>query len=266
MLAKALAIGEPNSLLRHRPDVRAAERRLAASTANEAVAAADLYPHITIGGLLGLVAGRGNPFDVVNTRAWAVTPALSWAAFDLGSARARLRGVEGVTRESVAEFEKIETDESPLKSGQFLKVDPAKTAPWKSIMLRNTPGQAPTGAPVFIAQGTADTTVEPAITKRFGEALCAQGVRVSFVPLPGVTHTFAARDSADAALNWMTERFRGAPAPSRAARAWPSRPICSSPPASSSSTRPTAARTPGSTAATRSSRSSRPRSTGSTAS
>ena len=120
--------------------------------------------------------------------------------------------------ESVAEFEKIETDESPLKSGQFLKVDPAKTAPWKGIMERNTPGQAPAGAPVFIAQGTADTTVEPAITKRFGEALCAQGVRVSFVPLPGVTHTFAARDSANAALNWMTERFRGAPAPSSCLR------------------------------------------------
>jgi multidrug efflux system outer membrane protein len=106
-LAKALPIGEPNSLLRRRPDVRAAERRLAASTANEAVAAADLYPRITISGFLGLLAGRGNLFNVSDTRAWAVTPALSWAAFDLGSARARLRGVEGVTRESVAEFEQV---------------------------------------------------------------------------------------------------------------------------------------------------------------
>jgi len=120
--------------------------------------------------------------------------------------------------ESVAEFEKIETDESPLKSGQFLKVDPSKAEPWKGIMLHNSPGQAPAGAPVFIAQGTADTTVNPEVTKRFGEALCAQGVRVSFVPLPGVTHTFAARDSANAALNWMTERFRGAPAPSSCER------------------------------------------------
>ena len=106
-LAKALPIGEPNSLLRRRPDVRAAERHLAASTANEAVAAADLYPHITISGFLGLLAGRGNLFNVSDTRAWAVTPALSWAAFDLGSARARLHGVEGVTRESVAEFEQV---------------------------------------------------------------------------------------------------------------------------------------------------------------
>jgi dipeptidyl aminopeptidase/acylaminoacyl peptidase len=116
--------------------------------------------------------------------------------------------------ESVAEFEKISRDESPLQHMQFLKVDPAKTDPWMGIMKRNTPGQAPAGAPVFIAQGTADTTVEPAITKRFGEALCAQGARVSFVELPGVTHTFAARDSASAALQWMNDRFRGVPPPS----------------------------------------------------
>jgi multidrug efflux system outer membrane protein len=106
-LARALAIGEPDTLLRRRPDVRAAERRLAAATANEAVAAADLYPRITISGFLGLLAGRGNLFNVSDTRAWAVTPALGWAAFDLGSARARLRGVEGVTREFLAEFEQV---------------------------------------------------------------------------------------------------------------------------------------------------------------
>jgi len=107
VLAKEIAIGEPDTLLRRRPDVRSAERRLAASTAREAVAAADLYPHITVTGFLGLLAGRGNLFNVSDSRAWAVTPALSWAAFDLGSARARVRGAEGVTRESAAEFEQV---------------------------------------------------------------------------------------------------------------------------------------------------------------
>jgi NodT family efflux transporter outer membrane factor (OMF) lipoprotein len=107
VLARALAIGAPDTLLRRRPDVRAAERRLAAATASEAVAAAALYPRITVSGFLGLLAGRGNVFDVADTRAWAVTPALSWAAFDLGSARARLRGAEGATRESLAAFEQV---------------------------------------------------------------------------------------------------------------------------------------------------------------
>lgn len=84
-------------------------------------------------------------------------------------------------------------------------------------MLQNTPGQAPAGAPVFIAQGTADTTVRPEITKQFGDHLCSQGVRVDFVELPGVTHTFAAKDSAPA-LAWMGECFRGVPAPSSCER------------------------------------------------
>jgi acetyl esterase/lipase len=116
--------------------------------------------------------------------------------------------------ESVAEFEKIEKDESPLTRGQYLKVDPATAEPWKGIMVDNSPGRSRAGAPVFIAQGTADTTVNPEVTKRFAESLCAQGTPVSFMELPGVSHVFAARDSANAALRWMTERFRGAPPPS----------------------------------------------------
>jgi multidrug efflux system outer membrane protein len=104
-LAQALAIGEPGELLRRRPDVRVAERQLAAATAVEGIAAAELYPRITVSGFLGFVAGRGNLFGSSDSAAWAVTPALSWAAFDLGSARARLRGAEAGRREVLARFE-----------------------------------------------------------------------------------------------------------------------------------------------------------------
>jgi len=52
------------------------------------------------------------------------------------------------------------------------------------------------------------------VTKRFGEALCKQGTRVSFIKLPGVSHSFVARDSAPAALAWMSARFKGVQAPS----------------------------------------------------
>ncbi len=104
-LAKALPLGDAAALLRRRPDVRAAERRLAESAAREHVAAADLFPRVTVTGVLGLLAGRGNLFGRTDSRAWAVTPALSWAAFDLGSARARLRGTEAVSREFLAIYE-----------------------------------------------------------------------------------------------------------------------------------------------------------------
>ena len=116
--------------------------------------------------------------------------------------------------ESVPEFLALDKAEKPLANVAFLKADPTETEPWRSIMLRATPGQAPAGAPVFIAQGTADTTVLPRITKQFGERLCKQGARVMFVELPGVSHTFAAKNSVRTALKWMDDRFRGAPAPS----------------------------------------------------
>lgn len=63
--------------------------------------------------------------------------------------------------ESVAEYQAITDAEKPLQTEKFLKADPTETEPWRGVMLRNTPGQAPAGAPVLIAQGTADTTVRP---------------------------------------------------------------------------------------------------------
>ena len=104
-LAKALPVGDPAELLKQRPDVRAAERRLAAAAAREGVAYAELFPRVTISGFLGLVAGRGSLFGTSDSAAWAVTPALQWAALDLGSARARLRGAEAGTREALALYQ-----------------------------------------------------------------------------------------------------------------------------------------------------------------
>ncbi len=85
-------------LLRRRPDVRAAERQLAAAAAREGIAAADLYPRVSISGVLGFLAGRGNVFSLTQSRQWAVSPAVSWVGTDLGSARARLRATEAATR------------------------------------------------------------------------------------------------------------------------------------------------------------------------
>ena len=120
--------------------------------------------------------------------------------------------------ESLPEFAAIEKAEKPLERIRFLKADPTEIEPWRGIMQRNTPGQAAAGAPVFIAQGTADTTVSPDITKKFAVALCRQGARVRFVSLNGVSHTFAAKESVGPALAWMGDRFRGKPAPSDCGR------------------------------------------------
>lgn len=104
--AKALPIGDTTQLLRQRPDVRAAERRLAAATARVGVATADLFPRVSLRGFIGFLSGGwGNLIDSDN-RAWSVTPSISWAAFDIGSVRARLRASEAQADGEAAQYEK----------------------------------------------------------------------------------------------------------------------------------------------------------------
>jgi acetyl esterase/lipase len=100
----------------------------------------------------------------------------------------------------------------PLKNS-FLKADPTTLPAWRDLMVRNSPGTAPQGVPVFLAQGTGDKTVDPALTVRFAKELCARGTPVALKLMKNVSHGFAAEKSAYQAVNWMTDRFKGKPAP-----------------------------------------------------
>ncbi|WP_313225071.1 efflux transporter outer membrane subunit [Stutzerimonas nitrititolerans] len=104
-IAKALPIGDPAELLRRRPDIRAAERQLAAATATVGVATADLFPRVSLSGFLGFIAGRGSQIGSSAAEAWGVAPSISWAAFDLGSVRARLRGAQADADGALASYE-----------------------------------------------------------------------------------------------------------------------------------------------------------------
>ncbi len=119
--------------------------------------------------------------------------------------------------ETIDEAAALEKAAEPLKE-IFLTADPTKVEPWRAIMQRNQPGGAPPGAPVYIAQGTADTTVHPDITKQFARSLCRHGHPVSLALFNGVTHTFIARDAASNAVDWIAARFEGDQAPSDCAR------------------------------------------------
>jgi multidrug efflux system outer membrane protein len=104
-IAKALPIGDPAELLRRRPDVLAAERRLASSTADIGVATADLFPRVSLSGFLGFNAGRGSQIGSSAARAWSLGPSITWAAFDLGSVRARIRGADANAEGALATYE-----------------------------------------------------------------------------------------------------------------------------------------------------------------
>ncbi|NCT69648.1 MAG: efflux transporter outer membrane subunit [Xanthomonadaceae bacterium] len=103
--AKALPIGDTTELLRQRPDVRAAERRLAAATARVGVATADLFPRVSLRGFIGFLSGGWGNLVNGDNRAWQVTPSISWAAFDMGSVRARLRASEAQADGVAAQYE-----------------------------------------------------------------------------------------------------------------------------------------------------------------
>jgi outer membrane protein, multidrug efflux system len=99
------AIGTPEQLLRRRPDVRVAERRLAAATARIGVAVGDLFPKVTLVGEVGYFAPTFGDFGQSDARFFSLGPSISWAAFDLGRVRARIGSAKAQTDAALAAYE-----------------------------------------------------------------------------------------------------------------------------------------------------------------
>lgn len=100
-----VAVGTPEELLRRRPDIAAAERRLHAATAQVGVATADLFPRVTLNGLLGSAAtDLGDLFDN-DSESYAFGVGVGWAFLDLGRVRDRIEASEAGASESLALYE-----------------------------------------------------------------------------------------------------------------------------------------------------------------
>jgi multidrug efflux system outer membrane protein len=99
------SIGAPERMLRHRPDVRVAERRLAASTARVGVAMGDYFPKITLLGQIGYLAPVFSQIGEGDSRFFSFGPSISWAAFDLGRVQARVASQKAQTDAAVAGYE-----------------------------------------------------------------------------------------------------------------------------------------------------------------
>jgi NodT family efflux transporter outer membrane factor (OMF) lipoprotein len=103
-LRQPIPVGDGSALLRRRPDIREAERQLAAATARIGVATADLYPKISFGlsgGSTGLI---GDIFKAATLR-YAVGPLISWDFPQQTADRARIRAAEARTEEALANFD-----------------------------------------------------------------------------------------------------------------------------------------------------------------
>ena len=100
-----LAVGDPASLLRRRPDVAAAERGLAGATARIGVATADLYPTISFTAAPSLQALQPGDLAKKGAFGYSIGPSLTLPIFDL-SVYARLRGANANEQAALATFEK----------------------------------------------------------------------------------------------------------------------------------------------------------------
>jgi NodT family efflux transporter outer membrane factor (OMF) lipoprotein len=100
-------VGVPAELLRRRPDVRRAERQLAAQTARVGVATADLYPSFSISGLLGLESSEWDDLgDTGRSGKWSLIPGFRWNLFNGGATRSRIQIEEARTEQLLAAYEK----------------------------------------------------------------------------------------------------------------------------------------------------------------
>jgi NodT family efflux transporter outer membrane factor (OMF) lipoprotein len=100
-----VTVGVPANLLRQRPDVRRAERRLAAETARIGVFKADLYPSFTLFGNLGFESiDSGDLFDA-DSRVFSFGPSLRWNIFNGGSIRQQIKAQDARTRQALFNYE-----------------------------------------------------------------------------------------------------------------------------------------------------------------
>ncbi len=85
-----IALGVPAETLRRRPDVRNAERQLAAQTARIGVATADLYPKLTLNGSIGIDASTFAGLFTGNNRLFDIGPRFTWNIFNAGAVRSNI--------------------------------------------------------------------------------------------------------------------------------------------------------------------------------
>ena len=104
-LPQTVAVGDPAQLLRRRPDVRAAERRLASQSAQIGEREADWFPKVTLFGSLSYSAADPGHLVRKDNLTWLGVPYLQWNAFDFGRTKAKVDQARASFDEAQAKYE-----------------------------------------------------------------------------------------------------------------------------------------------------------------
>ena len=100
-------IGNPAELLRRRPDIRSAERSLAAATARIGVETSELFPRVSFNGNLGVQASQFASLTKGSSDTYSFGPSITWAALDLGHVLARIKAANARAEAQLAGYEKV---------------------------------------------------------------------------------------------------------------------------------------------------------------
>jgi NodT family efflux transporter outer membrane factor (OMF) lipoprotein len=100
-----VAIGVPADLLRRRPDIRQAERKLASQTAQIGVATAELYPKFSLVGSIGFSALDLTNLLSATSRAYSIGPSVSWRLFDAGAVRKNIEVQSALQEQALIQYE-----------------------------------------------------------------------------------------------------------------------------------------------------------------
>jgi NodT family efflux transporter outer membrane factor (OMF) lipoprotein len=98
-------VGLPTELLRQRPDLRSAERQLAAQTAQIGVAKADLYPRLALLGTFAFDALDAAKLFTGDASAFSFGPAVRWNFFDGGRIRSNVKAQESLTEQALLGYQ-----------------------------------------------------------------------------------------------------------------------------------------------------------------
>ncbi len=100
----SVSVVSPDSLVRHRPDVAAAERLVAAQHALVGSAKADYLPRVTVGGTAGFTATALDSVGSHGTFRYAVGPVISWPLLNLGRVKAQVNAAQAREAEAEAQY------------------------------------------------------------------------------------------------------------------------------------------------------------------
>ncbi len=97
---------------------------------------------------------------------------------------------------------------------EFYAHDPIKTEPARSLILANDVGNVRANSPVYLVQGTADTTVFPERTRDLYARMCGVGQDVYYTEIEGADHATVVQQDLPAIEKWLADRVDGKPAAS----------------------------------------------------